>query len=93
MTRPLRHAALAAVLVLPLLLPTGPAHADDDDCRGPITAGRAVDIARTVGVIRVEEVECDDGTWEIEGRDIRGREMEVEIDPRTGRILDVDTDD
>jgi hypothetical protein len=92
MTRALRHAAFAALLALPVLLPAGPALADDDDCRGPVTAGRAIDIAWTVGLIRVEEVECDDGKWEIEGRDARGREMEVEIDPRTGRVLDIEYD-
>jgi uncharacterized membrane protein YkoI len=52
-----------------------------------------VRIARTTGLVRVEEVDCDDSKWEVEGRDARGREIEVEVSARTGRILDVDRDD
>jgi uncharacterized membrane protein YkoI len=87
-----RRAALAAALALPGVGLARPAAADDDRCRGPVTAERAIEIARQAGMVRVTEVECDDGTWEIEGRDARGREMEVEIDPRTGRILDIEYD-
>lgn len=87
-----RRTALAAVLALPAIGLARPAAADDDSCGGPVTAERAIQIARGAGMTRVEEVECDDGTWEIEGRDARGREMEVEIDPRTGRILDIEYD-
>ncbi|MFN6953966.1 MAG: PepSY domain-containing protein [Acetobacteraceae bacterium] len=92
MTTLRRRAALAAALALPAFGLASPAAADDDRCRGPITAERAIEIARRAGMVRVTEVECDDGAWEIEGRDARGREMEVEIDPRTGRILDIEYD-
>lgn len=87
-----RRAALAAALALPGLGLARPAAADDDRCRGPVTAERAIGIACRAGMVRVTKLECDDGTWEIEGRDARGREMEVEIDPRTGRILDIACD-
>lgn len=84
---------LACALLLPLLSSL-PAAADDDGAcrRGPITAERAVQIARSVGLARVEEVECDDGKWEIEGRHADGREMEVDVSARDGRILDIDYD-
>ncbi len=82
---------IALIVALPLV--AAPAMAGDDRCRGPITAEDAVRIARTVGLVRIEDVDCDDGTWEVEGRDARGREIEVQISPRTGRILDVDRDD
>ena len=69
---------------------TGRARANDR-C-GPVSAEQAIAIARSVGLVRVTEVECDDGEWEVEGYDARGREIEVEIDSRTGRITDVERD-
>ncbi len=89
MLRPL--ALVALIASLPAL--TTPAMADDDRCRGAVSAEDAIRIARTAGLVRVEEVDCDDRKWEVEGRDARGREIEVEISARTGRILDVDRDD
>ncbi len=65
----------------------------DDDCHGGISRAQAVAIARSVGMVRVTEVDCDDDEWEVEGRDARGREMEVEIDVRTGRIKEIEYDD
>ena len=91
MTHTPRRSILAAALGLPAMGFARSARADDD-CRGPITAQRAIEIVRQAGMVRVESVECDDGEWEVEGRDARGREMEVEIAPRTGRILDIDYD-
>lgn len=43
-------------------------------------------------MVRVTEIERDDGGWEIEGRDHRGRELQVTID-RRGRVVNVDRDD
>ncbi|WP_291298342.1 PepSY domain-containing protein [Elioraea sp.] len=84
----LRLAALAALLALPV-----PAQAEDD-CRGmPISAAQAIAIAATVGLLHVKDVDCDDDEWEVEGWHVDGREMEVEISARTGRILEVEFDD
>ncbi|MCS6933161.1 MAG: PepSY domain-containing protein [Acetobacteraceae bacterium] len=55
----------------------------------PITLGRAVEIARTQGLVRATEAVCDERAWDIEGFDASGREIEVEIDPRSGRVLRV----
>lgn len=41
---------------------------------------------------RVEEIELDDGRYEVEVRTPNGREMELKVDPRTGRIVDRDDD-
>jgi hypothetical protein len=40
-------------------------------------------------MVEVEEVERDDGGWEIEGRDRRGRNVEVTVN-RDGRVTNVD---
>jgi uncharacterized membrane protein YkoI len=63
-----------------------------DRCAGPISAEEAIRIARTAGLVRVTQLECDDGKWEVEGRDAAGREIEVEVDPRTGAIIKVERD-
>ncbi len=81
-----------ALLMTTIGLATAPALADERCDRGPVRAEQAIEIARGVGVALVKELECDDGRWEVEGRDQRGREIEVEIDPRTGRVLKVERD-
>jgi uncharacterized membrane protein YkoI len=55
-----------------------------------ISAEQAISIARQHGLVTVEEVDRDGGKWEVEGRDADGREIEVDIDMRTGHVLDVD---
>lgn len=92
MTTLRRRAALTAALALPPFGLARPAAAEPDRCRGPVTAEGAIAIAREAGLAQVTSVECDDGRWEVEGRDTGGRKMEVEIDPRTGRILDIEHD-
>lgn len=65
----------------------------DEACGGGISRAQAIEIARGAGMVRVTEVDCDDDEWEVEGRDARGRGMEVEIDARTGRITEIEYDD
>jgi uncharacterized membrane protein YkoI len=69
-----------------------PPAASARDCQGGIDLTRAAEIGREAGVIQVSKVECDDGKWEVEGRDAQGREIEVEVDPRDGRVLKTDRD-
>lgn len=80
--------ALAAGLSL-----NGAALAQDDDDdrpqRGAVTREQAVRIAQGYGIVRFEEVEPDDGGWEIEGRDRQGRQVEVTIN-RQGRVTSVE---
>ncbi|MCL4766843.1 MAG: PepSY domain-containing protein [Hyphomicrobiaceae bacterium] len=60
--------------------------------RGMISAEQAIEIARRHGLVNVEEIDLDDGKWEVEGRDAQNREIEVEIDVRTGQVVDIDRD-
>jgi hypothetical protein len=83
------------LLLLGLALAVAPASAPraDDDCRGGgITAEQAIEIARTAGLVRLEKVDCDDDEWEVEGWDAGGREIEVEIHRRSGRVREVERD-
>jgi len=76
-----------------------PAAMADDDARGPASAGGFLTVAEIYqrlagdGYSRIEEIEFDDGKYEVEAIDSQGREVELDLDPRTGRILKVDYDD
>lgn len=75
-------------------------HWDDDDhddvslgtrrTAMPVPNERAL---KAAGMVRVTEVERDDGEIEVEGYDRYGREMEVKMDARGQRILSIDVDD
>ncbi|QYU70394.1 PepSY domain-containing protein [Leptolyngbya sp. 15MV] len=89
----MKRVALLAALAA-LAVPT-PALALDDDRekrRTTVTREQAVRIAAGYGMVRVTEVERDDGGWEVEGRDHRGRKLEVKID-RRGRVVKIERDD
>lgn len=69
---------------------------DDDDGRRYGRMPRPdMGSLRAVGIVRVTEVERDDGRIEVEGRDARGREIDVLMDVQGRRVLDVrhDSDD
>jgi hypothetical protein len=73
----------------------GRAVADDQkpsSRRSSIGEADAIRIARGYGMVIVHEVERDDGGWEVEGRDHRGRKLEVKIN-REGRVTKVERGD
>jgi uncharacterized membrane protein YkoI len=94
---------LAASLAAAAVLVAAPAFADDDDNRREyrvassssvnISRAEALRIAREHGLSRLEEIELDDGEWEIEGRTRNGREIEIDISARTGQVLELEIDD
>ena len=49
-------------------------------------------IAFDHGFVRLKEIELDDGVWEVEGKDANGREIEMKVDARTGRIIKMERD-
>jgi uncharacterized membrane protein YkoI len=44
------------------------------------------------GIVKLDKVELDDGVWEVEGEDARGREIEMKVDARSGRIIKLERD-
>lgn len=67
---------------------------DDDDRRnaGPMPVPNA-QVLKRAGMVRVVEVERDDGKIEVEGYDARGRELDITMDARGQRVLSIDRDD
>lgn len=58
-----------------------------------VTQEQAIATAKAQGMVRVEDIELDDGKWEVEGRTESGREIEVDVSARTGEVLRIDYDD
>lgn len=57
---------------------------------GPIPLQAAVDIANGLGLISVSNTNKWGSEWQIEGYDTAGSYMEVDIDARTGAVVNVD---
>jgi hypothetical protein len=67
----------AAALVLPA---SAKSHLTVEDARL---------IAFNHGIVSIEEIELDDGVWEIEGDDASGHEIRIEVEAWSGRIIKV----
>jgi len=58
-----------------------------------ITHTKAVEIAKANGLVTLREVDLEDNAeWKVEGRDAEGREIEVELSARDGKVSKVDRD-
>lgn len=89
----MRNLAMIAAVVTTLGISalTLPAPAAADEPSGSIISiQQALFVANRIGVIGVNEIQFDDGRWHIEGRDPIGRTINVNVDGRTGEILNVD---
>lgn len=52
-----------------------------------LTIDEVRDMAFAKGVVTIEEIELDDGIWEVEGRDETGHKIEMEVEAGTGEIV------
>jgi hypothetical protein len=59
---------------------------------GPVTIEDVRDMAFDKGIVKIEEVELDDGIWEIEGYDQSGQEIEMGVDAASGAIVKLKRD-
>jgi hypothetical protein len=50
----------------------------------------ALSVATDLGLATVSHTEFAGDEWQIEGRDMSGRYMEVDVDATTGEVLNVD---
>ena len=56
----------------------------------PLPLQAAVDIANGIGLVSVSNTNKWFNEWQIEGYDVSGNYMEVDVDARTGAIVNVD---
>jgi uncharacterized membrane protein YkoI len=74
-----------AVVVLGIAAP-----AAASDSGGLISMQSALNVAVDLGLVTVSHTQFAGDEWQIEGRDASGRYMEVDVDARTGEVLNVD---
>jgi hypothetical protein len=55
-----------------------------------ISMQEALSVATDLGLVTVSHTEFAGDEWQIEGRDMSGRYMEVDVDATTGEVLNVD---
>lgn len=98
-------AAMSAVIALPATAQNHSGHDDmaparlqrlDDRAAAAgfaINHVKAIEIAKANGVVTVREVDLEDNAeWKVEGRDAQGREIEVELSARDGKVRKVEHD-
>ena len=78
--------AIPAFLILSFAL-IGPAAAQ------PVTIDDVRAMAFDKGIVKIEEVELDDGLWEVEGYDANGHEIAMKVDAASGNIVKLERDD
>jgi len=83
----MRNYVLPIVAVV-VLSTAAPAMACDSG--GLISMQRALAVATDLGLVTVSHTQFAGDEWQIEGRDMSGRYMEVDVDARTGEVLNVD---
>jgi len=83
----MRNYVLPIVAVV-VLSTTAPAMAYDSG--GLISMQHALAVATDLGLVTVSHTQFAGDEWQIEGRDMSGRYMEVAVDARTGEVLNVD---
>lgn len=89
-----RALLLSAVLGAPagLTYAQAPAQAPIKPGDQAITMDDARRIAKEHGLVRVEEIKLDDGKWEIEGRDVTGAEIEIDLRASDGMVIKMERD-
>ena len=60
------------------------------DSGGLISMQTALAVATDLGLVTVSHTQFAGDEWQIEGRDMSGRYMEVDVDATTGEVRNVD---
>jgi hypothetical protein len=60
------------------------------DTGGYISMQRALDVAGAMGMATISHAQFAGDEWQVQGRDISGRYMEVDVDVNTGEVLNID---
>jgi hypothetical protein len=85
--QPMRKYMLTTAAVVALAIAT-PAAAYDSG--GFNSMQMALQVAADIGLVTVSHTQFAGDEWQIQGRDISGRYMEVDVDTTTGAVLNVD---
>lgn len=82
-----RILALAALLSAPAGMALAQAPAPTSPQVAPISLDQARRIAQENGMMRIDEIELDDGIWEVDGRDSAGAKIEIDLRATDGFVV------
>lgn len=88
--------SLMITTVLAGLALAGIARADDDECYVPMANWQPREAVQKMAEDQgwtVRRIKTDDGCYEIKGRDAKGRQIEVKVDPGTLAIVEMEYED
>lgn len=83
-------------LALALMLAATSAAADDEHCTVPMADWQPREAVKAMAIKsgwEVRRIKIDDGCYEIDARDAKGRHVEVRVNPETLAILEVEIED
>ena len=83
------------ILTFLAVLPMGAAHADDD-CFVPMSNWKPREAIAQLAAEKgwtVRRIKIDDGCYEINGKDVDGRRIEVKVHPETLQVLEIEHED
>ncbi len=83
------------ILALTAILAAGTARADDD-CFVPMANWQPREAVSKLAAEKgwtVRRIKIDDGCYEIEGADARGRRLEVKVHPATLQVIEIQHED
>ncbi|MGJ8569608.1 MAG: PepSY domain-containing protein [Hoeflea sp.] len=88
--------SLAILFVFASLGAPGLARADEDDCTVPMAHWQPREAVQRVAAeqgVTVRRIKIDDGCYQINGRDVSGRKVEIKVNPQTLEVIDIEYDD
>jgi peptidase YpeB-like protein len=81
--------AIAALLLTCLAVPPATRAQTVGVAPPLLSVGEARDIAVMNGVIYIRKIEYDERRWKVQGRDQAGRRVEMQIDPLSGEVIEL----
>lgn len=85
---------LVGIAVLALGVGAPLVHAQDQNAASPqLDAKQIIAKLESAGYTRIEDVEKDDGVWEVDATNSAGQRVELDVDPATGNVLREAPDD
>jgi uncharacterized membrane protein YkoI len=91
MTR--KHVGIAAAVAAALASGWGLAAAQQPEAARDLAISEVIQKLEALGYTSIHDVEKDDGVWEVDATSPKGERVELELDPKDGRILRERPDD
>lgn len=90
----MKRAFVASTVAAAVIASTwGIAVAQQPEASTDLTSVQVIEKLTSLGYTAIDEIEKDDGVWEVEANAPNGTRVELELDRKDGRILKEERDD